>query len=200
MKPSNREDLTEVITAAEFHSSHCNPLAYSSSRGSIQLVDLWQSAVCDDKARILQNGESGLKSFWRKFSYISDFKLASDEKHQNFHPILRLMHAWQYAWDHCRPLSEKMLMGATALKGGNSASSRKWEKLIFMMIKQQRSLVWNHHLRGNPGLSLDMLLNCRNESWLLGEHGCDIQQWGQGWRMSNSGRRCNHMETFSWCL
>ena len=64
MKPSNREDLTEVITASEFHPIHCNLLAYNSSRGSIQLVDLQQLAVCDHKARILQHGESsGLKSF-----------------------------------------------------------------------------------------------------------------------------------------
>ena len=39
---SNREDLTELITTAEFHSIHCNLLACSSSRGSIQLVDLQQ--------------------------------------------------------------------------------------------------------------------------------------------------------------
>ncbi|GKV36423.1 hypothetical protein SLEP1_g44559 [Rubroshorea leprosula] len=52
MKPSNMEDLTEVITSAEFHPNHCNLLAYSSSRGFIRLVDMRQSALCDDNARM----------------------------------------------------------------------------------------------------------------------------------------------------
>ncbi|KAK1325503.1 Serine/threonine protein phosphatase 2A 55 kDa regulatory subunit B beta isoform [Acorus calamus] len=38
MKPSNMEDLIEVITSAEFHPNFCNILAYSSSRGFIRLV------------------------------------------------------------------------------------------------------------------------------------------------------------------
>jgi serine/threonine-protein phosphatase 2A regulatory subunit B len=37
---------TEVITSAE-DPTHCNTLAYSSSKGSIWLVDLRQSALCD---------------------------------------------------------------------------------------------------------------------------------------------------------
>ncbi|KAG4120622.1 hypothetical protein ERO13_D11G155700v2 [Gossypium hirsutum] len=40
VKPANMEDLTEVITSAEFHPTHCNMLAYSSSKGSIRLIDL----------------------------------------------------------------------------------------------------------------------------------------------------------------
>ena len=153
MKPSNREDLTEVITASEFHPIHCNLLAYSSSRGSIQLVDLWQLAVFDHKARILQHGESsGLKSFWQKFSSILDFKLASDKKTSEFSPYSTT--------DACMAVC----------------------------------------LRSLQAFIQEMLRGQQNEVWLLGENGCDIQQWGQGWRMSNSGRRCNHMETFSWCL
>ncbi|XP_010248550.1 PREDICTED: serine/threonine protein phosphatase 2A 55 kDa regulatory subunit B beta isoform-like isoform X3 [Nelumbo nucifera] len=52
MKPSNMEDLTEVITSAEFHPVYCNLLAYSSSRGFIRLIDMRQSALCDHHARI----------------------------------------------------------------------------------------------------------------------------------------------------
>ncbi|KAJ0828834.1 putative transcription factor WD40-like family [Helianthus annuus] len=43
VKPANMEDLTEVITSAEFHPAHCNTLAYSSSKGSIRLIDLRQA-------------------------------------------------------------------------------------------------------------------------------------------------------------
>ncbi|KAF5822836.1 putative transcription factor WD40-like family [Helianthus annuus] len=45
VKPANMEDLTEVITSAEFHPAHCNTLAYSSSKGSIRLIDLRQPAL-----------------------------------------------------------------------------------------------------------------------------------------------------------
>ena len=41
------EDLTEVITGAEFHPRECNLFVYSSSRGIIRLCDMRQSALCD---------------------------------------------------------------------------------------------------------------------------------------------------------
>lgn len=41
------EDLTEVISTAEFHPEHCNIFAYSTSKGSIKLCDMRQGALCD---------------------------------------------------------------------------------------------------------------------------------------------------------
>eukprot|EP00256_Glycine_max_P066731 XP_025981326.1 serine/threonine protein phosphatase 2A 55 kDa regulatory subunit B beta isoform-like [Glycine max] len=55
VKPANMEDMTEVITLTEFHPTHCNTLAYSSSKGSIHLVDLEQSALCDSHAKLFEN-------------------------------------------------------------------------------------------------------------------------------------------------
>ncbi|KAL0417124.1 UNVERIFIED_CONTAM: Serine/threonine protein phosphatase 2A regulatory subunit B alpha isoform [Sesamum latifolium] len=83
MKPANMEDLLEVITAAEFHPSHCNLLAYSSSRGFIRLVDMRQSALCDHNARILKDEEShGPKSFFTEIiASITDLKFANDGRH-----------------------------------------------------------------------------------------------------------------------
>ncbi|KAD4585178.1 hypothetical protein E3N88_22779 [Mikania micrantha] len=52
VKPANMEDLTEVITSAEFHPTHCHTLAYSSSKGSIRLIDLRQSALCDKHSKL----------------------------------------------------------------------------------------------------------------------------------------------------
>ncbi|KAL4583032.1 hypothetical protein LXL04_007596 [Taraxacum kok-saghyz] len=52
MKHANMEDLTEVIISADFHPSHCNMLAYSSSKGSIRLLDLRQSALCDNHSKL----------------------------------------------------------------------------------------------------------------------------------------------------
>ncbi|XP_022928450.1 serine/threonine protein phosphatase 2A 55 kDa regulatory subunit B beta isoform-like isoform X1 [Cucurbita moschata] len=80
MKPSNMEDLTEIITSAEFHPLHCNLLAYSSSRGFIRLVDMRQSALCDHSAILLRAEElSRPKSFFTEIiSSISDIKFSSD--------------------------------------------------------------------------------------------------------------------------
>lgn len=41
------EELTEVITAAEFHPNSCNTFVYSSSKGTIRLCDMRASALCD---------------------------------------------------------------------------------------------------------------------------------------------------------
>ncbi|KAF7806066.1 serine/threonine protein phosphatase 2A 55 kDa regulatory subunit B beta isoform-like isoform X1 [Senna tora] len=83
MKPSNMEDLTEVITSAEFHPLHCNLLAYSSSRGFIRLSDLRQAAICDHSARIFHDGASnGMKSFFEEIiASISDIKFLNDGQH-----------------------------------------------------------------------------------------------------------------------
>lgn len=45
------EELTEVITAAEFHPHQCNLFMYSSSKGTIKLADMRESALCDQNAR-----------------------------------------------------------------------------------------------------------------------------------------------------
>ncbi|XP_012440393.1 serine/threonine protein phosphatase 2A 55 kDa regulatory subunit B beta isoform [Gossypium raimondii] len=83
MKPSNMEELTEVITSAEFHPIHCNLVAYSSSRGFIRLVDMRQSALCDYSARIFQDEEChGSRSFLTEIvASITDIKFPVDGRH-----------------------------------------------------------------------------------------------------------------------
>jgi len=51
IKPANMEELTEVITAAEFHPNQCNTFVYSSSKGSIRLCDMRTSALCDNHSK-----------------------------------------------------------------------------------------------------------------------------------------------------
>lgn len=51
IKPANMEELTEVITAAEFHPNQCNTFVYSSSKGTIRLCDMRASALCDKHAK-----------------------------------------------------------------------------------------------------------------------------------------------------
>ncbi|XP_073035092.1 serine/threonine protein phosphatase 2A 55 kDa regulatory subunit B beta isoform-like [Primulina eburnea] len=83
VKPTNMEDLTEVITSAEFHPSHCNMLAYSSSKGSIRLIDLRQSALCDSHSKIFEEQEApGSRSFFTEIiASISDIKFAKDGRY-----------------------------------------------------------------------------------------------------------------------
>lgn len=80
MKPPDMDDLTEVITSAEFHPLHCNLLAYSSSRGFIRLVDMRQSALCDRSAIMLHDAEPrGQKTFFTEIvASISSIKFARD--------------------------------------------------------------------------------------------------------------------------
>lgn len=51
IKPANMEELTEVITAAEFHPQMCNWFMYASSKGTIKLADMRESALCDSHAK-----------------------------------------------------------------------------------------------------------------------------------------------------
>ncbi|KAL9255487.1 Serine/threonine protein phosphatase 2A 55 kDa regulatory subunit B beta isoform-like protein [Drosera capensis] len=83
VKPQNMEDLTEVITSAEFHPTHCNTLAYSSSKGSVRLIDLRQSALCDTHAQLFEEPEApGSRSFFTEIiASISDIKFANDGRH-----------------------------------------------------------------------------------------------------------------------
>lgn len=83
VKPANMEDLTEVITSAEFHPTHCNTLAYSSSKGSIRLIDMRQSALCDTHSKLFEEQEApGSRSFFTEIiASISDIKFAKDGRH-----------------------------------------------------------------------------------------------------------------------
>jgi serine/threonine-protein phosphatase 2A regulatory subunit B len=51
IKPANMEELTEVITAAEFHPQSCNWFMYASSKGTIKLADMRASALCDQHTK-----------------------------------------------------------------------------------------------------------------------------------------------------
>ncbi|XP_058081792.1 serine/threonine protein phosphatase 2A 55 kDa regulatory subunit B beta isoform-like isoform X2 [Magnolia sinica] len=83
VKPVNMEDLTEVITSAEFHPTHCNMLAYSSSKGTIRLIDMRQSALCDRYAKLFEEQEaSSSRSFFTEIiASISDIKFGKDGRY-----------------------------------------------------------------------------------------------------------------------
>lgn len=83
IKPANMEELTEVITAAEFHPRQCNLLMYSSSKGNVKLADMRESALCDQKAKVFESYEDpNNRSFFSEIiSSISDVKFSPDGRY-----------------------------------------------------------------------------------------------------------------------
>ncbi|KAG8141335.1 putative Serine-threonine-protein [Naja naja] len=78
IKPANMEELTEVITAAEFHPNSCNTFVYSSSKGTIRLCDMRASALCDRHSKLFEEPEDpSSRSFFSEIiSSISDVKFS----------------------------------------------------------------------------------------------------------------------------
>lgn len=79
IKPANMEELTEIITSAEFHPFHCNLFVYSSSRGIIRLCDMRAAALCDQHAKSFeeQQQDSDSRSFFSEIiASISDVKFS----------------------------------------------------------------------------------------------------------------------------
>jgi len=83
LKPPNLEELTEVITSASCHPTHCSQLLYSSSRGSIRLGDLRDSALLDVHAKVFeQEDDPANKSFFSEIiSSISDAQFTPDGRY-----------------------------------------------------------------------------------------------------------------------
>ncbi|KAK4908565.1 protein phosphatase 2A regulatory subunit cdc55, partial [Elasticomyces elasticus] len=100
IKPANMEELTEVITAAEFHPQQCNWFMYASSKGTIKLADMRESALCDSHAKRMylripfsqnpltntpefeQEEDPSSRSFFSEIiSSISDVRFSSDGKY-----------------------------------------------------------------------------------------------------------------------
>ncbi|KAL6756775.1 WD40-repeat-containing domain protein [Haematococcus lacustris] len=83
IKPSNMEDLTEVITSAEFHPDQCNVFAYSSSKGCIRLADMRSAALCDKHAKAFEEVEAQAnKSFFSEIiASISDITFSKDGRY-----------------------------------------------------------------------------------------------------------------------
>lgn len=83
IKPANMEELTEVITSAEFHPEHCNLFMYSSSKGTIKLCDMRQNALCDQKTRTFEEYLDPINHnfFTEITSSISDVKFSPNGRY-----------------------------------------------------------------------------------------------------------------------
>lgn len=83
IKPTNMEELTEVITSAEFHPNHCNLFMYSSSKGTIKLSDMRSNSLCDSHSKIFEEYlDPGSHNFFTEItSSISDVKFSNDGRY-----------------------------------------------------------------------------------------------------------------------
>ncbi|ORZ40782.1 hypothetical protein BCR44DRAFT_52752 [Catenaria anguillulae PL171] len=83
IKPANMEELTEVITAAEFHPVNCNLFMYSISKGAIRLADMRDSALCDRNSKVFEEPEDEAnKSFFTEIiSSVADVKFSADGRY-----------------------------------------------------------------------------------------------------------------------
>uniref|UniRef100_A0AAV1T9M0 Serine/threonine-protein phosphatase 2A 55 kDa regulatory subunit B n=1 Tax=Peronospora matthiolae TaxID=2874970 RepID=A0AAV1T9M0_9STRA len=83
IKPTNMEELTEVITAADFHPTQCSMMMYSTSRGAIKLGDMRQAALCDSYSQVFEEPEDPeARSFFSEIiASISDVKFSPDGRY-----------------------------------------------------------------------------------------------------------------------
>jgi serine/threonine-protein phosphatase 2A regulatory subunit B len=83
IKPVNMEELTEVITAAEFHPHQCNLFVYSSSKGILRLCDMRAAALCDQHAKIFEEPEDPTnRSFFSEIiSSISGIRFSNNGRY-----------------------------------------------------------------------------------------------------------------------
>lgn len=83
IKPTNMEELTEVITSAEFHPLDCNLFMYSSSKGMIKLNDMRMNSLCDNHCKIFEEymDPSTHNFFTEITSSISDVKFSSNGRY-----------------------------------------------------------------------------------------------------------------------
>jgi len=83
MKPDNMEELTEVITAAEFHPKSCNMFVYSTSKGTLKLCDMRDAALCDQHSKMFEEKEDpSNKSFFSEIiASVSDVRFSNDGRY-----------------------------------------------------------------------------------------------------------------------
>lgn len=83
IKPANMEELTEVITCAEFHPQHCHLFMYSSSKGTIKLNDMRSNSLCDTHAKVFEEylDPASHNFFTEITSSILDVKFSSNGRY-----------------------------------------------------------------------------------------------------------------------
>jgi len=81
-KPTNMEELNEVITSAEFHPTDCSTFIYTSSAGALKMCDMRQQALCDRVVKRFVDKKQTTKSFFAEIiNSTSDVKYSRDGRY-----------------------------------------------------------------------------------------------------------------------
>jgi len=79
IKPTNMNELNEVITSASFHPRDAQQFVYSSSKGVAYMADMRVHAICDKNVRSYREKPPQNKSFFSEVTgSISDIEFSSD--------------------------------------------------------------------------------------------------------------------------
>lgn len=80
-KPSNMNELNEVITAADFHPYYAHSFMYASSKGVVKMADMRHQALCDNQAKFYTDKKEKKSFFSEVIGSVSDVKFSSDGRY-----------------------------------------------------------------------------------------------------------------------
>jgi len=104
IKPESMEDLTEVITCAEFHPVLPHIFAYGSSKGLIRLADMRASALCDQYSRLFDGGEKDERNFFSEIvASVNDVKFIGTSGNHLLSRDYMTLKVWDIRYEQ-RPL------------------------------------------------------------------------------------------------
>jgi serine/threonine-protein phosphatase 2A regulatory subunit B len=81
IKPTNMNELNEVLTSVEFHPKECNTFTFSSSKGMIYFADMRTKALCDKNWKVICEKEKSKSFFSEVTSSISDLCFSKDGRY-----------------------------------------------------------------------------------------------------------------------
>uniref|UniRef100_A0A671SER4 Serine/threonine-protein phosphatase 2A 55 kDa regulatory subunit B n=1 Tax=Sinocyclocheilus anshuiensis TaxID=1608454 RepID=A0A671SER4_9TELE len=179
IKPANMEELTEVITASEFHPLQCNTFVYGSSKGSVRLCDMRASALCDQHSKLFEEPEDpSTRSFFSEIiSSISDVKFSHSGRYMMTRDYLTLK-----IWDlhmESRPVETYQVHGYLRSKlcslYENDCIFDKFECCWRGDDSEVMTGSYNNFFRMfNRDAQRDVTLEA---SWENGSPGCPLKTW-----------------------
>lgn len=89
-KPTNMNELNEVITSAEFHPIESHSFITASSKGVVKLGDMRQQALCDRHAKTFADKKEKKSFFSEVIGSISDVKFSPDGRYIMARDYLKL--------------------------------------------------------------------------------------------------------------
>lgn len=182
IKPQNMEELTEVITAAEFHPVECNLFVYSSSKGTIRLCDMRQAALCDRHAKLFEEPEDPTnRSFFSEIiSSISDVKLSNSGRYMISRDYLSVK-VWDLHMEtkpiETYPVSMERLIIALSLINSSLSGTRVPALQAVLAIRERlhirqvRMLLERQRLGHHDGLLQQLLPDVRAGHQARGDAG-----------------------------